>query len=147
LRKLCFSHVGICVSDRRRSLAFYRDLLGFEIDSELAIEGERASRLLQLERVAFRATYLLRDGVRIELLDFETPDAVRGETPRPVNQLGLTHLSLRVDDLEAFIVELRAAGVAVRDETRVESPRGGALAVFVSDPDGTLIELVQQAGG
>lgn len=145
--QLCVSHIGICVSDWRRSLAFYRDCLGFEHEHELEISGEAASTLLRLDDVEFRAIYLTRDGVRIELLHFEEPGHRAGDVPRPLNQLGLTHLSLRVDDLDAFLSELAAADVAIVDATRVESPDSGTRAIFITDPDGTLIELVQQHGG
>ena len=64
-----------------------------------------------------------------------------------MNQLGFTHLSLRVDDLDEVVTELREAGVEVRNDTRIELPAAQTKAVFVSDPDGTLIELVEQPGG
>ena len=41
---------------------------------------------------------------------------------------------------------LRAAGVRVLDETFIDFPDFGAAAVFIADPDGTLIELVQSPG-
>jgi catechol 2,3-dioxygenase-like lactoylglutathione lyase family enzyme len=63
-----------------------------------------------------------------------------------MNQLGLTHLSLRVDDLDAMLAEISAAGVRVLRETRIEIPAARTKAAFIADPDGTLIELVQQPG-
>lgn len=140
------SHVGICVSDWRRSLRFYHDVLGFRNPCELEVSGEPASRLLQLEKVELRAVYLERDGLRIELLHYEQPAPVSGPVPRAMNQLGLTHLSMRVDDLDSVLRELREAGVEVRDDTRVDIPAAQTKAVFISDPDGTLIELVEQPG-
>jgi catechol 2,3-dioxygenase-like lactoylglutathione lyase family enzyme len=41
---------------------------------------------------------------------------------------------------------LRAAGVRILDRTRIDIPAFEAGAVFVTDPDGTLIELVQAPG-
>jgi len=146
LSQLRFSHLGICVSDWQRSLCFYRDRLGFEPVFELALEGEPSSTLLQIEDVEFRAIYLERDGVRIELLHFDRPGHTRAPTPRPINQLGLTHLSLQVDDLDSFVAELAEAGVELLEATQIEVASVGAKAMFVSDPDGTLIELVQQRG-
>jgi catechol 2,3-dioxygenase-like lactoylglutathione lyase family enzyme len=146
LSQLRVSHIGICVSDWQRSLRFYRDLLGFQHVYELELAGEPSSTLLQLDDVEFRAIYLERDGVRIELLHFEQPGHTAAQTPRPMNQLGLTHLSLRVDDLNAFAKELEQVGVELLDATRIEVASVGAKAMFVTDPDGTLIELVQQRG-
>lgn len=146
MAQLRASHFGICVSDWRRSLRFYRDVLGFRHLHELDVSGEPASRLLQLENVELRAIYLEREGMRIELLHYEQPEAVAAATPRPMNQLGFTHLSLRVDDLDGALRALREAGVEVRDGTRIEIPAAHVKAVFVSDPDGALIELVEQPG-
>jgi catechol 2,3-dioxygenase-like lactoylglutathione lyase family enzyme len=144
--QLRVSHVGICVSDWRRSLRFYHDVLGFRYVRELELSGEPGSTLLQLEDVDFRAITLEREGVRIELLHFERPGHVCGQIPRPMNQLGLTHLALRVDDLDATVKELEEARVDVREETSIEVPAANAKAVFITDPDGTLTELVQQPG-
>jgi catechol 2,3-dioxygenase-like lactoylglutathione lyase family enzyme len=140
------SHVGICVSDWKRSLRFYSEVLGFRYVSELEFEGEPSATLLQLKDVEFRAVYLERDGLRIELLHYEEPAAAAGPRPRPMNQLGFTHLSLRVDDLDATLERFAAAGVEILDHTRIRIPEASAQAVFVADPDGTLIELVQQPG-
>jgi catechol 2,3-dioxygenase-like lactoylglutathione lyase family enzyme len=142
--QLRVSHIGICVSDWKRSLRFYHDVLGFRYVHELELSGEPRSTLLQLEDVDFRAIYLEREGVRIALLHYEQPGYVCGQIPRPMNQLGLTHLSFRVGDLDAVVRELEEAGVHVREETRIDIPE--AKAVFLTDPDGTLIELVQQPG-
>jgi len=66
--------------------------------------------------------------------------------PRPMNQLGLTHLSFRVDDLAATLQMIEKAGFAVLERTRIDIPAFEAGAVFITDPDGTLIELVQSPG-
>jgi catechol 2,3-dioxygenase-like lactoylglutathione lyase family enzyme len=146
LAGLRVSHLGICVSDWKRSLRFYHDVLGFRYLHELSLAGEPSSTLLQLEDVEFRAIYLEREGLRIELLHYGRPACEVGAVPRPMNQLGLTHLSLRVDDLDSQLSRLAEAGVEVLEATRIDLPEAGVKAVFVSDPDGTRIELVQQPG-
>lgn len=137
------SHLGICVSDLERSLVFYRDALGFAFESELRVAGPPSETLLRLRDVRLRAVYLVRDGVRIELLHYETPGHRGDGSPRPMNQLGLTHLSLRVDDLDEALAALEARGVRVLRDTRIEHAQLRARAVFVTDPDGTLVELVE----
>jgi catechol 2,3-dioxygenase-like lactoylglutathione lyase family enzyme len=146
MAQLRVSHVGICVSDWKRSLRFYHDVLGFRYVHELELSGALASTLLQLKDVNLRAVTLEREGVRIELLHYEEPGHVRGQIPRPMNQLGLTHLSLRVDDLVAIVREFEEAGVDVHEQTRIDVPEANAKAVFIADPDGTLIELAERPG-
>ena len=59
---LRLSHIGVCVSDLERSVAFYRDALGFRQISAIDVSGADADALLELEGVKLRATYLERDG-------------------------------------------------------------------------------------
>jgi glyoxylase I family protein len=143
---LRMTHIGICVSDLERSTRFYRDLLGFRYRSELRVQGEPSETLLALRDVDLKAVYLERDGTRIELLHYASPSAVGDGSPRPMNERGLTHLSLRVSDLGETIETLRASGVHILDRTRIDIPEFGSGAVFVCDPDGTLIELVESPG-
>jgi catechol 2,3-dioxygenase-like lactoylglutathione lyase family enzyme len=141
----CLTHVGVCVSDLERALRFYRDLLGFAVEHELAVAGEPSDTLLRLRGVELRAVYLRRDGVRLELLRFAAPPAPPPRT-RSMDEQGLTHLSFRVADLEATLTALRAAGARVLEETVIRIPEAGVAACFVTDPDGQLIELVQSPG-
>jgi catechol 2,3-dioxygenase-like lactoylglutathione lyase family enzyme len=134
-----FTHLGLCVSDLERSLRFYREVFGFEPDAArppLAMKGEPAATLLGLPDVDLRAVYLIRDGICLELLAYPAPGTLGGAAPRAMNQVGLTHLSFEVDDLEAVAERVRAAGGKVLEASRI------APAVFVVDPDGTRIELV-----
>ncbi len=144
--RLRMSHIGICVSDWKRSLRFYQDVLGFRYVYELDVKGEPSDTLLQLKGVDLHVVYLEREGVRIELLHYASPGHIGDATPRELNRLGLTHLSLRVDDLDAQLAELRKAGVNLLSHTRIAIPEAEARAVFITDPDGMLIELVQQPG-
>jgi catechol 2,3-dioxygenase-like lactoylglutathione lyase family enzyme len=140
------SHFGICVADLERSLRFYRDGLGFREVSALDLAGEPSATLLELPGVALRARFLERDGARIELLHYPTPGARGDGAPRPMNALGLTHLSFRVDDLGAAAARLAALGGEVLAHTRVENASLGMQAVFLTDPDGTRLELIQGPG-
>jgi catechol 2,3-dioxygenase-like lactoylglutathione lyase family enzyme len=143
---LRMTHIGICVTDLERSVRFYRDGLGFAYRAELRVQGEPSDTLLRLRGVDLRAVYLERDGTRLELLHYAAPGAVQADAPRPMNQCGLTHLSLRVDSVADTLAALRAAGAQPLDDTRIDIPEFGAAAIFVTDPDGTMIELVQSPG-
>ena len=66
----------------------------------------------------------------------------------PVNQLGLTHLSFRVRDVEAVAAKLVELGGAVVDSSRTEIDFGGTPLFFVycTDPDGVRVELMDLGG-
>jgi len=140
------SHIGICVSELERSVAFYRDALGFEEISRLEVAGPESARLLQLEGGAVHAVYLQRDGTRIELLFYPQDGHQGAGAPAPMNRLGLTHLSLRVADLDAVVAAVASLGGASLDATRIDNDAWRSKAVFVTDPDGLRIELLQAPG-
>lgn len=142
----CFSHLGVCVSDLERSERFYVHGLGFTREADLRVQGEPSDTLLDLKDTDLEAVYLVRDGVRVELLHYRSPGVVSGPRPRPMNLLGLTHLSLRVDDLEDALRACAEAGGEVQGRTRIGMPEHGVGAAFVLDPDGTRVELVQAPG-
>jgi glyoxylase I family protein len=140
------SHFGICVSDPDRSLRFYRDLLGFRPTSSLVVSDPHSARLLEIDDLDLRALFLERDGMRLELLHFASPGHERDGVPRPMNRLGLTHIAVRVDDLAATLEALERAGVEILTQTRIHNPELRSEVVYVLDPDGVRIELVQLPG-
>ncbi len=140
------SHIGICVSDLERSISFYRDLLGFREVCELDVAGEGPAKLLGLEEVELQARYLERDGTRIELLHYPVPGHVEDDAPRPMNRVGLTHLSFRVEDLASTLSAIEEAGFEILRDTHIDTPAVKVGVVFVLDPDGCRVELVQSPG-
>ena len=142
-----FSHLGLCISDLERSLAFYRDALGFEEYGAHTV-GPEFGRLLEIEGVTLQSRFLRKDGVSIELLRFDEPGFSGDGQRRPINKLGLTHLSLRVTDLAAVAAQIAACGGTVLDDTRTTMEMGGAKLEFVycTDPDGIRIELMALPG-
>lgn len=137
------THLGICVADLERSLAFYRQVLGFVEVGRFLDEHGYSSRLVELDDVRMTAVYLERDGWRIELLAFSRPRAVGSGQRRPLNELGLTHLSFVVEDLDETLAAVRRYGGTVVDGTRFDMR---SKAIFATDPDGTRIELIERAG-
>jgi catechol 2,3-dioxygenase-like lactoylglutathione lyase family enzyme len=137
------SHHGLCVSELERALAFYRDGLGFHEVARLDFADPGTQRLLGLPGARLEAVYLRRDGTTLELLHFPSPGTHLVRGPRPMNQVGLTHLSFLVNDLDAALEKLRALGACVLEDTRLGRDGPGPKAIFVTDPDGTRIELVE----
>jgi catechol 2,3-dioxygenase-like lactoylglutathione lyase family enzyme len=136
-----YSHVGICVSDLDRSLRFYCEGLGFEA-AEAHTVGQEFGGLLEIDAVHLESRFIRRGGVALELLWFAEPGHTGPSDRRPMNQLGLTHLSFRVDDVGAAAAALAALGGTVHEHTRTTF--GPTLDfVYVTDPDGTRIELMR----
>ena len=143
---MAFSHVGICVSDLERSVRFYCDGLGFELVQSHTV-GQEFGPLMEIEDVVLQSRFIRRDGVSLELLHFDAPGHVGEPLRRPMNQLGLTHLSLRVADLDAVAHVIESLGGTVVAGTRTTFGTSDALDfVYCTDPDGTRIELMHLPG-
>jgi lactoylglutathione lyase len=135
-QRITFNHVGLCVADTTRSRRFYEGLLGFTFWWELEPPDDGTDRLLQLNRpVGLRATYLIRDGLVLELLAY-SHRTLRAGSDRVMDQPGLTHLSLSVSDLNKVLASVAAFGGSVVDDTVSEQ------SAMIRDPDGQLIELL-----
>jgi lactoylglutathione lyase len=143
---LRLGHLGLCVSDLERSIRFYRDLLGFRPLSQVNVKGPEADQLLRLQGVEQRTVFLERDGLRLALFAFASPKPVGDAEPRAMNQLGLAAIMLRVDDLDATLEPFRKAGVRILEDTYTSHPAFRSKLVFLCDPDGTLIELIEMPG-
>ena len=131
-----FNHVGLCVADRERSRRFYEGLLGFQFWWELDAPDEGTAELLQLEKpVGLHATYLVRDGLVLELLDYSGRQ-VDARSERVMDNVGLTHISFSVSDLGGVLKKVAEFGGAVVEGTASKQ------STMIRDPDGQLLELL-----
>jgi len=139
------SHVAIAVTDLEASTRFYAEGLGFEPGASWSSGDEVAAVSEVKPPVKMSSRYLTKDAFRLELMYWETP-AVHGVASRYRNQRGLTHLSFEVDDAAGTEARLLELGGIALPEARVyiDRPHAGFSIVFLTDPDGTRIELLQR---
>jgi glyoxylase I family protein len=138
------THIGLCVRDINRSIEFYCGALDFTEVGRMTVDDAATARLLDVPGLALDLVYLERDGFRIELLGYTTPGAVGDAPPRPMNALGFTHLSFRVDDPDRLVAEAVAHGAHLLAERTVVFGTGNR-GLMVTDPDGNLLELIERA--
>jgi catechol 2,3-dioxygenase-like lactoylglutathione lyase family enzyme len=138
-----FSHFGICVSDLDRSLRFYCDALGFEKAESHEI-GREFAALMDFPDVVLTSQFIRKGATSIELLAFTEPAPYGDRERRAVNQLGLTHLSFRVGDLDAAAAKVVELGGAIVETSRTTIDLGETPLRFVycTDPDGVRVELM-----
>jgi catechol 2,3-dioxygenase-like lactoylglutathione lyase family enzyme len=135
-----FNHVGLCVTDLDRSRRFYEELLGFSFLRELTPGDHPSAQLTRLPApLGMTACYLERDGFVLELLHFAGEGAAPlARRDRPLNEPGLTHISVSCD-LADVCARIADFGGEVLTDTDI------GVAVFVRDPDGQLVELLPMA--
>lgn len=128
------NHIGQCVTDVDRSIRFYTELLGFEVDRTLTIPDGPAGALLNIEApVGCRAVYLTLGTFVLELMHFDR-DGNPPFNERVFNEPGLTHLSLSVEDLDDMRARVEGLGGTIVTDLGV--------VLLVRDPDGQLLELL-----
>lgn len=136
-RTVAFNHVGQCVTDLDRSKRFYTELLGFTVEREVHPPDDLSAKLLRLEPpLGFTACYLVRDGLVLELLHYSAEGRPRPFRARTMDEPGLTHISLSVEDLDGVLARVPGYGGEVLEDTNI------GHGVFVRDPDGQLVELL-----
>ncbi len=132
-----YNHTGLVVTDLDRSKRFYEHVLGFRLWYEDEVPDDAAAKLLGLRApLGVRVSYLMLDDFVLELLHFSAPSAQAAWRRRTMNEPGLTHLSISVDDIDA------AAGQAVESGGEIVEDSDLGIALLIRDPDGQLLELL-----
>ena len=138
------SHIGLCVSDLGRALRFWVDGLGFEKFARFEIDRAIAEVDPPVKLTSF---FIQKGGLRVELLHYASP-GVFGVPSSRRNQLGMTHFSFVVDDVDAAAAALVDYGGTIIPGTRSGQQDPAAVQIiFLADPDGTRVELMRLAKG
>lgn len=144
-RVISADHTGITVSNLDRSLAFWRDVLGFELSHTTHQIGEMAEEITGVKGAELKlAVVKTPGGHKIELLEYLAPADRKCANLGPCD-LGHVHVALLVNDLEAVLGRIAASGwkAAGKPQMLKTGPNTGKRVVYVRDPDGTTIEFMQ----
>ncbi len=132
-----YNHTGIVVTDLERSKRFYQEVFGFLFWYEISPPDGPTAKLSSLTPpLDTTASYLTLDGFVLELMHYAAPGAMAPFRIRTMNEPGLTHLSISVDDVHV------AADRAVEFGGEIIEDSDLGVALFIRDPDGQLIELL-----
>lgn len=113
-------HASLIVSNTETSLAFYCDILGMSL-------ADRAD-------LDFPGAWLQVGNQQIHLLELANPDPTTG---RPEHGGRDRHTAIVVNHLDSIKRALDDSSVAYTNS------RSGRLALFVRDPDGNTLEIIQ----
>ncbi|MGX6447984.1 VOC family protein [Patulibacter sp. S7RM1-6] len=148
-------HTGFTVSDIERAIAFYEGAVGLRLRHRQEQENAYTSTFVGQPDAKLRVAQFALPGAEegdsasghvLELCEYVRP---RGETLRAdTNAVGIGHVAFQTDDLDGTLERMRAAGgTPVSDPVEITAGinRGGRT-VYVRDPDGIVVELVQAPG-
>jgi catechol 2,3-dioxygenase-like lactoylglutathione lyase family enzyme len=140
VRVRSFSHCGITVSNFNRAVKFYWDVFGCPLVGVADTPSDRVRTFFQVpaDAPACKIGWIrVPGGGVLEIFEFQPqlpPHAVRW------NQVGLTHISFNVRNLQGWYDYLVSKGVECVSRPE-RSPRGHSF-FFIKDFDGNLIEMM-----
>lgn len=142
-------HVNINVSDLERSNAWYQ-MFGYEVTETLPpTETAEVAKAMGFEQPFIikgnRVTHEV-DGSVLELVQWLAPFDPERAYPAPVNHLGIHRTAYSTTDIEGDVAALKAQGVEFLSPITpcCSGDDSSSSIIAFYDPDGTVVELVQQ---
>lgn len=122
------AHIGIQTSDMDRSIAFYRDTLGFVLDHRTSLRDG-----------AVELGFLKVGHCTVELVKSGDGSGVKERSAGIVD-----HVALAVEDVDSLAERLTEQGVRFETEKPMDLDlMGGAKAIFFHGPDGERLEFFE----
>jgi catechol 2,3-dioxygenase-like lactoylglutathione lyase family enzyme len=140
VRIVGIDHMSFTVSDLETTNAFFAKL-GFEPVRRYVSSGPAADEGTGTANADVDISWLShpQGGPKLELLRYQNEPAGKAAHN---SQVGAAHLCLRVENVNAEYERLSGEGV-----TFVSAPHGdefGVIWVYMRDPDGIVVELIQE---
>ena len=135
-----FSHVGITVSNFNRFVQFYWDVFGCPLVGVADTPPDRVRAFfgVDAETASCKIGWIrVPGGAVLEIFEFQPQQP---PVKIPWNQVGQTHFSFNVTNLQQWYDHLQRKGVECVSKPE-RSPRGHSF-FFCRDVDGNLIELM-----
>lgn len=141
-------HSGITVRNLEESLSFYVDLLGFKLLSTQVANSDYIFDIVELPglkeiKIAFLE---IPGGQVVEVLEYVGIATYPGKARSC--DYGTGHICLQVENLDDMYRELKSVGVSFQSKKVANITVGankGSKAVYMLDPDGYIIELMERA--
>ena len=145
---LSTGHTGITVSNLERSIRFYRDVLGFEVSPPVQVGGPFFEKVTGVPGCVIDVAFARGAGHVVELLCYRAPADRKTSTLRACDP-GFWHLCFKVRDIERVVQAIRTAGYEAVSEiqTAEDPPVTGLRVVYARDPDGVVLELIEEPPG
>lgn len=136
-------HIGINVVDLAAAKAFFL-ALGMEVQGEMEMQGALVERIIDLKDVRDTIVMMGKPGgeAMIELVQFHSPKDTQGVQTSFANTLGLRHICLNVDDVEATVAAAKKQGAELVGE--ILTYENTYKLCYVRGPEGILVELAEE---
>jgi catechol 2,3-dioxygenase-like lactoylglutathione lyase family enzyme len=141
-------HVAIHTPDLERLVAFYRDVVGFEVVESSRTDWDdnpMIDQIIGMKGTAAKVVMMRAANVYIEFFEYQRPASRNADRLLPSDH-GYTHICLDVDDAMAEYERLSKNGMTFHGPP-IDVGGGAIVTIYGRDPDGNIIEIQQLAEG
>jgi predicted enzyme related to lactoylglutathione lyase len=146
-----YVHTNLVAYDWRRLARFYQDVFGcVPVPPERHLRERWVEQATGIAGAEIHGMHLRlpgrgEGGPTLEVFQYggDAPGAIADGAGKPVNRPGFAHVAFAVDDVQAAVATVQAAGGGiVGDVVSVQVAGAGALTfAYATDPEGNVIEL------
>lgn len=133
-------HTAFCVTDFDVVLAFFVDLLGFEVEADTERTEPELAIITAVRDARIRLAMLRLGDYRIELFCYSGSKHKPGIHPQDKN--GLTHIGFEVSDVDAVYERILAAGYRTTSPP-IELRKGRSKLIYVYGPEELVVEFIE----
>ena len=138
------NHTSFTVSNAKAIAEWYREILDFTILSDETRPRDYSEKVTGIAGADLRIVYIRGGEYNIELVEYVGAPGVRIDTA--TNNVGSAHIAYNVNDLNGMYEDLAPRGVKfVSPPVPVtQGPNKGGFVVYLEDPDGNTLELIER---
>lgn len=142
---LSVRHAGLVVRDLERSLAFYRDIIGLKVRARMTESGEYIEKVVGIPGAVLEWAKLeCPEGSLVELIEYKKGMGPAEENEKAsADRRGFSHVAFTVRDIEDMYRTLNGRGFHCNNPPET-SPDGLVKVMYCHDPDGIIVELVEE---
>ena len=140
------NHTSFTVADLDRSVALFRDGLGFELTSQAGRDPVSIQTITGVAGAEVEIAYLRRPDHVVELIEYRGPADRTTVEARPCD-VGFAHIAFDVRDIDRVIANLSRFGatpISAPYVNKTGGPNAGVRVSYLRTPDKITIELIER---
>jgi len=134
-------HIGVSVGDLEKSISFYRDIMGMEVEYKSYHEGKAVSDVVGIKGAILNICVLRDDSCKIELIEYKHKKLSKNYKIQ--NEPGLIHICFFVKNIDEEYERIKSKGFVFNSPPMVTRENGPKITYF-KGPDNVIIELYEE---
>ena len=137
-------HIGLVVKNLEQSIKFYEQVFNFQLVNRRIEKGKYIEKLTGIDGAEVEWAKLTDDNSNIlELIEYIVQSDLSSHAIYKPNILSSLHIAFKVKDINEIYEDLLNRNLFCNSEPLI-SPDGKVKVLYAHDPDGILIEIVEE---